>query len=309
MVFVISVLSFLIVYKMGDPAELLASPTATPEDIARTTQAFGLDKPFHLQYLTFLSRLAVGDLGDSFVTGDSAVNSILQRFPATIELAVAAMLLTLLVGVPLGIITGARPKSLFSKAIGQLAILGISIPGFWLGLVLIMVFSVGLGWVPAGGRGTVATVLGVRSSLFTLDGWHHIILPAITLATFNGILLFRLSNTGTREALSSDYVKYARSKGVSEARILGRYVLPNILIPISTVAGLEFGSLLVFAAVTETIFAWPGMGKLIVDSIGLLDRPVITAYLMITIFIILIVNLLVDLINIWLDPRLRTNSR
>lgn len=307
-ILLISFLSFLIVYKMGSPADVLASSNATAEDLARATREFGLDQPFFTQYVTFLKKLAVGDFGRSFVVGESAMTVILRRFPATIELALSAVLIAAMVGVPLGIFTGARPDLLISRLAVNLSILGISVPIFWLGLLFIMVFAVWLGVAPSGGRGELGSVLGVRSTLFTWDGLHHLALPAMTLATPQAVLLFRLANSGTREAVLSEYTKFARAKGVGYRRIISRHVVPNILIPIVTVGGLELGSVLVFAAVTETIFAWPGMGKLMIDSIGLLDRPVVTAYLMLTVFIIILVNLGVDLLNYWLDPRLRARS-
>jgi peptide/nickel transport system permease protein len=309
LVLFVSFLAYVIVYHMGNPADVLASPNATAEDMARVVHDFGLDQPFLTQYFIFLKRVLSGDFGRSFIVGEPAMSVIAARFPATLELAISAVLIATIAGVPLGIVTGARPEALLSRFAINLSILGISVPLFWMGLLLIMIFAVWLGVVPAGGRGAVGTFLGIRSSLFTLDGLHHIILPASTLAISQTVLFFRLANAGTREALSSDYIKFARTKGVSERRILARHVLPNILIPLVTVGGLELGSVLVFAAVTETIFAWPGMGKLMIDSIGLLDRPVITAYLMLTVFIVILVNLAVDLLNLWLDPRLRTRAR
>jgi peptide/nickel transport system permease protein len=309
LVLFVSFLAYVIVYQMGNPADVLASPNATAEDMARVVHDFGLDKPFLSQYLIFLKRIFTGDFGQSFIVGEPAMSVIAGRFPATLELAISAVFIATVVGVPLGVLAGAYPKALLSRFAINLSILGISVPLFWMGLLLIMIFAVWLGVVPAGGRGEVGAFLGIRSSLFTLDGLHHIILPAATLAISQTVLFFRLANAGTREALSSDYIKFARTKGAGERRILARHVLPNILIPLVTVGGLELGSVLVFAAVTETIFAWPGMGKLMIDSIGLLDRPVITAYLMLTVFIVILVNLAVDLLNLWLDPRLRTRAR
>jgi len=206
---------------------------------------------------------------------------------------------------PLGLWAGLRPDSPSAKAIMAGSILGFSLPTFWVGLMLIMVFSVWLGWLPPTGRGQTINVLGVDLSLFTWDGLRHLFMPALNLALFKLALLIRLTRAGTREAMVQDYVRFARAKGVSERRIVRVHVLKNIMIPIVTVIGLEFGSVLAFAIVTETIFAWPGMGKLLIDSINVLDRPVIVAYLLIIVFVFIFINLIVDLLYTALDPRVR----
>jgi peptide/nickel transport system permease protein len=188
------------------------------------------------------------------------------------------------------------------------SILGFSLPTFWVGLMLIMVFSVMLGWLPSTGRGPTTLLFGVAVSFLSLEGWRHLILPATSLALFKLALLIRLTRAGTREALLQDYVKFARAKGLTNARVIGVHVLRNILIPIVTVIGLEFGSVIAFAIVTETVFAWPGMGKLLIDSINLLDRPIIVAYLLITVFMFIIINLIVDILYSVLDPRVRLSE-
>jgi peptide/nickel transport system permease protein len=188
------------------------------------------------------------------------------------------------------------------------SILGFSLPTFWVGVLLIMVFSVWLGWLPPTGRGETVQVLGIGISLFTADGLRHLLMPAFNLALFELALLIRLTRSGTREALTQDYVRYARAKGLSMRRVVAVHVLKNIMIPIVTVVGLEFGSVIAFAIVTETIFAWPGMGKLLIDSINVLDRPVIVAYLMIIVLLFIVINLTVDLLYSALDPRVRTTG-
>ncbi|MEA2963558.1 MAG: peptide/nickel transport system permease protein, partial [Alphaproteobacteria bacterium] len=208
-------------------------------------------------------------------------------------------------GLPLGLWAGLWPDSASAKAIMAGSIVGFSLPTFWVGLMLIMVFSVWLGWLPPTGRGQTVNVLGIDLSLFTWDGLRHLFMPALNLALFKLALLIRLTRAGTREAMVQDYVRFARAKGVSERRIVRVHVLKNIMIPIVTVIGLEFGSVLAFAIVTETIFAWPGMGKLLIDSINVLDRPVIVAYLMIIVFVFIFINLIVDLLYTALDPRVR----
>jgi peptide/nickel transport system permease protein len=215
------------------------------------------------------------------------------------------MVIAIVLGLPLGLWAGLRPDSASAKAIMAGSILGFSLPTFWVGLMLIMVFSVWLGWLPPTGRGETVEVLGVETSLFTRDGLRHLVMPALNLALFKLALLIRLTRAGTREAMVQDYVRFARAKGVAEPAIVRTHVLKNILIPIVTVIGLEFGSVIAFAIVTETIFAWPGMGKLLIDSINVLDRPVIVAYLMIIVVMFVFINLAVDLMYTALDPRVR----
>ena len=221
------------------------------------------------------------------------------------ELAASAMLLSVVVGIPLGLLAGLRPHGFIGKTIMTVSILGFSLPTFWVGLMLIMVFAVKLGWLPAGGRGETVSVFGVPLSFLTVDGLRHLLLPALNLALFNIALVIRLTRAGAQEALQQDYVRFARAKGLKNSRIIGVHVLKNILIPIVTVVALQFGSLVGFAIVTETVFAWPGMGKLIIDSIRVLDRPVIVAYLMLVVTLFIVINLVVDLLYSLLDPRVR----
>jgi peptide/nickel transport system permease protein len=303
--FVMSALVFLGVYAIGNPVDILINPQADQAEIARATAALGLDQPLVVQYWNFLVSAFGGELGRSFASNVPAVDLILQRMPATIELALTAMIMAIVLGLPLGLWAGLRPDSASAKAIMAGSILGFSLPTFWVGLMLIMVFSVWLGWLPPTGRGQTVNVLGIDLSLFTWDGLRHLFMPALNLALFKLALLIRLTRAGTREAMVQDYVRFARAKGVSERRIVRVHVLKNIMIPIVTVIGLEFGSVLAFAIVTETIFAWPGMGKLLIDSINVLDRPVIVAYLMIIVFVFIFINLIVDLLYTALDPRVR----
>jgi peptide/nickel transport system permease protein len=215
------------------------------------------------------------------------------------------MLIAIVLGLPLGLWAGLKPRSVAGRTIMTGSILGFSLPTFWVGLMLIMVFSVHLGWLPSNGRGPTTELLGVPVSFLSWEGLKHLAMPATNLALFNLALVIRLTRAGTREALLQDYVKFARAKGLSNARVVGVHVLKNIAIPIVTVIGLQFGSLIAFAIVTETIFAWPGMGKLIIDSINVLDRPVIVAYLLIIVTLFIVINLLVDLLYSVLDPRVR----
>jgi peptide/nickel transport system permease protein len=303
--FVMSALVFLGVYAIGNPVDILINPQADQAEIARATAALGLDQPLVIQYWHFLVSAFGGELGRSFASNVPAIDLILQRMPATIELALTAMIIAIVLGLPLGLWAGLRPDSPSAKAIMAGSILGFSLPTFWVGLMLIMVFSVWLGWLPPTGRGQTVNVLGIELSLFTWDGLRHLFMPALNLALFKLALLIRLTRAGAREAMVQDYVRFARAKGVSERRIVAVHVLKNIMIPIVTVIGLEFGSVLAFAIVTETIFAWPGMGKLLIDSINVLDRPVIVAYLLIIVFVFIFINLIVDLLYTALDPRVR----
>ena len=300
-----SLLVFVGVYAVGNPIDILINPQADQEDRERAIAALGLDKTLPAQYLSFLGGVVHGDLGRSFVHATSALGLILERMPATLELAFAAMLIAIVIGIPLGLWAGLRPNGIAGRTIMAGSILGFSLPTFWVGLMLIMVFSVILGWLPSNGRGPTVDVLGVPVSFLSVEGWRHLLLPATNLALFNVALLIRLTRSGAHEALLQDYVKFARAKGLTNFRVIGVHVLRNILIPIVTVIGLQFGALIAFAIVTESVFAWPGMGKLLIDSINLLDRPVIVAYLLVIVTFFIVINLLVDILYSILDPRVR----
>ena len=302
---IMSLIVFMGVYAIGNPVELLVNPQADEIERARAAAALGLDKPILTQYGTFLLNALGGDLGRSFVYNIPAIQLILDKLPATLELAFVAMVMAILLGIPLGLVAGLRPHSFIGRSIMAGSIMGFSLPTFWVGLVLIMVFSVQLGWLPPNGRGETVSVLGIPVSFLTLDGLAHLALPALNLALFKLSLLVRLTRAGTREAVLQDYVKFARAKGLGSGRVIGVHVLKNILIPIVTVIGLELGSVIAFAIVTESIFAWPGTGKLLIDSINQLDRPVIVAYLLVTVTIFIVINFVVDVLYSMLDPRVR----
>jgi len=306
---VMSALVFVGIYMVGDPVSMLASPEATEAQRAAIRASLGLDLPLWRQYLIFMSQAVRGDFGNSFLTGEPAMRLILERMPATVELATVAMLLSVLIGVPLGIRAGLKPKAPASRLIMTGSVLGFSLPNFWVGLMVIMIFAVMLGWVPAGGRGDTVDIGGLQLSVLTLDGWKSLALPAATLAFAKSAVIIRVTRAATRESLPMDYIKFARAKGLSEGRVLGVHLLKNILIPVVTVAGLEFGQVMAFAVVTETVFRWPGMGKLLIDSIITLDRPVVVAYLLLIVFFLVMLNLVVDIIYTVLDPRVRLDSR
>jgi len=301
----VSLVVFLGIYAVGDPVDILLPDDATETERQAAIRSLGLDRPLPVQYGIFLLNALQGDLGTSFVYNMPSIELILSRLPATLELALCALFIAVLLGIPLGLWSGLRPGSRIDNTIVTGSILGFSLPNFWQGLMLIMIFSVLLGWLPSNGRGTTGTILGIETSLATWDGIRHMILPAINLSLFKLALLIRLTRAGVRETMPLDFIKFARAKGLSESRIVGVHTLKYILVPIITVIGMELGSVIAFATVTETIFAWPGMGKLIIDSINKLDRPVVVAYLMVVTLMFILINLVVDILYAVLDPRVR----
>ena len=302
---VMSLLVFVGVFAIGNPIDVLIAPDVTQEIRAQTIARYGFDRPLYEQYAAFLWRVLHGDLGRSFVFNMPVTTLIASRLPATLELTLAAVFFATLLGVPLGIYAGYRPDGAPARLIMAVSVIGFSVPTFWIGLVLILTFAVTLGWLPAGGRGETATLFGVPWSFLTLDGLRHLILPALNLSLFKLALMTRLARAGTREVMLSDTVRFARAAGESEWTVLRCHVLRLIAIPLVTVFGLELGSTLAFAVVTETIFSWPGLGKLIIDSIASLDRPVMVAYLMLVAFVFIMINFTMDLAYVGLDPRLR----
>ncbi|MBO6947599.1 MAG: ABC transporter permease [Rhodospirillales bacterium] len=302
---VMSLIVFVGVNVVGDPVDMLINPEADQAEIERVIRDLGLDRPLHEQYMYFVANAFKGDLGKSFVFGESALKLIVERIPATFELALTALLLAVVIGVPFGVYAGMRPNAISSRTIMAGSILGFSLPTFWVGLMMIMVFAVMLGWLPSTGRGDTVEIFGIEVSFLTLDGLSHLFMPALNLALLKISLVIRLARAGTREAMHQDYVKFARAKGLSETRVILVHVLKNIMIPVVTVLGLEFGSLIAFSVVTETVFAWPGMGKLLIDALHNLDRPIIVAYLMIIVLVFVVINLIVDIFYSVLDPRVR----
>ena len=305
---VVLLMSFLVfsgVFLVGDPVDILICDEADEEDRERAIAGLGLDKPFHMQYLLFLRGALRGDLGESFIFEEPALLLIVERMPATMELELFALLIAVVIGIPLGMLAGFRPESITAKTIMSGSILGFSLPSFWVGIMMMVLFAVHLGWLPSTGRGPTSEWFGIEVSFTSWKGISYLLMPAINLSLFKLALVIRLARAGTREVVHQDYIKFARAKGLSGRRIVLVHVLKNILIPVVTVLGLEFGGLVAFSIVTETVFAWPGMGKLLIDSIGMLDRPVIVAYLMIIVFLFVIINLVVDILYSILDPRVR----
>lgn len=307
-VIVITIMAALVFFGVnivGDPVDMLINPEADQAEIERVLSTLGLDRPVHEQFWLFLQNALRGDMGDSFIIGEPALQLIVERMPATLELAIAALILATVIGIPLGIIAGLRPESKSSRTIMAVSILGFSLPTFWVGMMMIMIFSVNLGWLPSTGRGETVLLWGMEVSFLTRDGLAHLLLPAFNLALFKMSMVIRLARASTREVVHQDYIKFARAKGLAESQIIMVHLMKNILIPVVTVVGLEFGNLIAFSVVTEAVFAWPGMGKLMIEAIYNLDRPIIVAYLMITVVMFVTLNLIVDIFYSVLDPRVR----
>lgn len=304
-VLAMSVIVFVGMHFVGSPVDVLLSQESTLEDRERLIRDLGLDQPIWVQYFRFLVSALQGEMGRSFVYNTPAVTLILQRLPATLELTFAALTIAVVIGVPLGLFAGLKPNNPLARLITTGSILGFSLPTFWVGLLLIMVFSVQMGLLPASGRGETVRVLGSEWSFLTWDGLRHLVLPAINLSLFKVSMVIRLTRSGVREVVALDYVKFARAKGLSPMRIVRMHILRNTMIPLVTVLGLELGSTIAFAVVTESIFAWPGAGKLILDSINALDRPVVVAYLLVIVMLFVTINLIVDILYRVLDPRVR----
>ena len=302
--FIVSVLVFLLTNFIGDPVDMLVPENATLEQIESARARLGLDKPLPVQYGIFLNDVLHGNLGKSYTYGLPAMSLIVERMPATLELVAVAATLVLLVSIPLGVYAGAYPKRKTSKLIMSGSILGISLPSFWLGMMMIYIFAVVLRVLPASGRGEPVDVLGVKLSLFAPGGIRYIILPAVTLALTNLATMLRLTRSGILENMRQDYIKFARAKGVPAKSILFGHALKNALIPVITVFGLDLGNMIAFTTITETIFAWPGMGKLLIDAINKANRPIIVAYLMAASCMFVVLNFIVDILYTLVDPRI-----
>ncbi|SDX43196.1 ABC transporter permease [Litoreibacter albidus] len=301
---VVSVIVFLMMSFTGDPVFMVVPIDATDSEIAQARRLLGLDQSPLVQYWRFLTSLVQGDFGQSYVFRQPAMTLILERLPATVEMVLVAMVMAVAVAIPLGVYAGANPEGRLSRTIMAGSLLGISLPGFWVGMVLIYLFAVHWGVFPSSGRGDTAELFGLRISLLTWDGWHHIILPAVTLSLGTMAILLRMTRAGMMEVGRQDFMKFARAKGATRHDVLYKHGLKNALIPVVTIFGLQLGDLIAFATITETIFSWPGMGKLLIDSIYRADRPVIVVYLMLVALIFVVINFLVDLVYTLIDPRI-----
>ncbi|WP_061933161.1 ABC transporter permease [Aureimonas sp. AU22] len=300
----VSVIVFLMTTFTGDPVFMVVPIDATQAEIEQARRILGLDQTLLVQYGIFLKGLLQGDLGLSYVFRQPAFSLILERLPATMEIVVVAMGIATVVAIPLGVYAGANPGKPLSRLIMSGSLLGVSLPGFWVGMMLIWVLAVEYRIFPSSGRGAVGTVLGIETSLATWSGWQHIVLPAVTLSVGTLAILLRITRAGMMEVTRQDYMKFARAKGASRSQVLYGHGLRNALIPVVTIFGLQLGDLIAFATITETIFAWPGMGKLLIDSIYRADRPVIVVYLMLVALIFVVINFVIDLLYTVIDPRI-----
>jgi len=304
-----SVIGFIGIHSIGNPVfNIVNIETATPDDIHRATVALGLDQPIWRQYVLFLDNVIQGNFGTSYIYHQPALALVMSKLPATLELACVAMLVAAPAGTGVGLLAGRRKGGLFDCAALRSSVFALSIPSFWLSMMLILLGAILTGWFPSGGRGATTSVLRLEWSVLTRDGLWHMILPALALAIPNIALIARLSRSGTIEVESLDFTRFCRAKGLSPRRILFRHTLPNISVPIMTIIGLQFGGMLAFAVVVESIFSWPGVGKLLIDSIQLLDRPVVMATLTFISVAFVALNAFVDLFHAVLDPRVRLAS-
>ena len=301
----VAFIAFMLFQYVGDPVVFLLGQDATPEQIRSLRADLGLDKPFFVQFWHFLVNAAQGEFGLSLRQGAKVSRLMAERFPATLELALVAAALALLVGVPMGVYAALKRGTFISQAFMTLSLLGVSLPTFLIGILLILVFAVVLGWFPSFGRGEVVHIGWWTSGLLTAKGWHHITLPAITLAIFQLTLIMRLVRAEMLEVLRTDYIKFARARGLSDRAIHFGHALKNTLVPVMTITGLQLGGLIAFAIITETVFQWPGMGLLFIQAVTFADIPVMAAYLCLIALIFVVINLVVDLLYFVVDPRLR----
>lgn len=302
---VVAFFAFVLFQYVGDPVlYMLGQDTTKEQEIALRAQ-LGLDRPFFVQFYHFVLNALQGDFGFSLRQAAKVSTMIAERMPATLELAFAAAIIALVMGIVLGVYVALHRHSVLSKLIMTFSLIGVSLPTFLIGILLIAVFAVWLGWLPSFGRGEVVKLGFWNTGLLTLDGLLHLILPALTLAFFQLTLIQRLVRAEMLEVLRTDYIKFARARGLSERVIHFHHALKNTLVPVITVTGLQLGSLIAFAIITETVFQWPGMGLLFIQSVNSADIPVMAAYLCLISFIFVTINLVVDLLYFWVDPRLR----
>ena len=302
---IVAFFAFMLFQYVGDPVVFLLGQDATPDQIRQLRIDLGLDRSFVVQFWHFLSNAVQGEFGLSLRQGAKVSRLLAERFPATLELALVAALLALAVGIPMGVYAALRRGSFGSQFLMTVSLLGVSLPTFLIGIVLILVFSVNLGWFPSFGRGETVQIGWWTTGLLKAKGWHHIVMPAVTLAIFQLTLIMRLVRAEMLEVLRTDYIKFARARGLSNRVIHFGHALKNTLVPVLTITGLQLGGLIAFAIITETVFQWPGMGLLFIQAVTFADVPVMAAYLCLISLIFVVINLVVDLLYFVVDPRLR----
>ncbi len=301
----VALVAFMLFQYVGDPVVFLLGQDATREQIQALRADLGLDKPFIVQFWHFLLNAVQGEFGFSLRQGTQVSQLIAERFPATLELALVAAFLALAVGIPMGVYAALKRGSFLSQLFMTISLLGVSLPTFLIGILLILVFAVTLGWFPSFGRGEVTQIGGWSTGLLTAKGWRHITLPAVTLAIFQLTLIMRLVRAEMLEVLRTDYIKFARARGLTDRAVHFGHALKNTLVPVMTITGLQLGGLIAFAIITETVFQWPGMGLLFIQAVTFADIPVMAAYLCLIALIFVVINLIVDLLYFAVDPRLR----
>ena len=301
----VAFIAFMLFQYVGDPVTSLLGQDATQEQRDQLRQDLGLDEPFPVQFARFVGNAVQGEFGLSLRQGRKVSTLIAERFPATMELALAAAVIALAVGLPLGVYAALRRGRFGAQLVMTLSLLGVSLPTFLIGILLILVFSVTLKWLPSFGRGDTVSFGGWSTGVLTVDGWKHLILPAITLAVFQLALILRLVRAEMLEVLRTDYIKFARARGLPNRSVYCGHALKNTLVPVITITGLQLGALIAFAIITETVFQWPGMGLLFIQAVQFADVPVMAAYLCLVALIFVVVNLVVDLLYFAVDPRLR----
>ncbi len=306
---VVSMIAFFLFQFLGDPVLQMLGQESTEAERVALRHSLGLDQPLWVQYGQFVMNAIQGDFGLSLRQAAPVSELLKERMPATLELAFFSAITATLIGIPLGVYAALRKNSWISKSLMGLSLLGISLPTFFIGILLILVFSVWLNWLPSYGRGEVVSFGFWTTGLLTKDGWMHIILPATTLALFQVALIMRLVRSEMLEVLRSDYIKFARARGLSAKKIYFKHALKNTLLPVITITGLQLGGIIAFSVVTETVFQWPGMGLLFIQAVQFADIPVMAAYLCLISLIFVIINLIVDLLYFLIDPRLRNAAK
>ena len=301
----VAFVAFMLFQHVGDPVTQMLGQDATPDDRARLRAELGLDQPFYIQFGTFIGNAVQGDFGISLRQGRAVSTLIKERLPATLELSFVAAFLAIAIGIPAGVYTALRRESWLSQLLLAGSLLGVSLPTFLIGILLILVFAVQLGWLPSYGRGEVMHLGWWTTGLLTKDGWEHLILPSITLSLFQLTLIMRLVRSEMLEVLRTDYIKFARARGLTDRAVNFGHALKNTLVPVITITGLQLGGIIAFAIVTETVFQWPGMGLLFIQSVQFADIPVMAAYLCLIALVFVVINLIVDLLYFAVDPRLR----
>ena len=304
----VAFIAFMLFQYVGDPVTNILGQDATPEQRQQLRADLGFDRPFPVQFVRFVGKAVQGEFGLSLRQGRKVSSLIAERLPATLELSLTAALIALVVGIPMGVYAALRRGTFLSQVMMTISLIGVSLPTFLIGILLILLFAVTLKWLPSFGRGEVTALSAWSTGLLTLDGWKHLVLPSITLAVFQLTLIMRLVRSEMLEVLRADYIKFARARGLSNRAVYFGHALKNTLVPVITITGLQLGSLIAFAIITETVFQWPGMGLLFIQAVTFADIPVMAAYLCLIALIFVVINLVVDLLYFAVDPRLRVEK-